>query len=114
MEMQRSVNASGRVLIWANYVVPAMLLIAAVWVWVRRKDRVVIALLAPAYVCYLYVVWFLETRRRFGAGLTERRVPAMLIDEFLHGGSYWDVNLFALSLSAAVALSVYIKSKKPE
>jgi hypothetical protein len=114
VETQRWVNASGKVLIWANNIVPAGLLIAAVWVWVRNKDRAIAALLAPAYVCYLHVVWFLEIRRRFGAGVTERRVTAMLTDESLHGGSYWSITLFALSLSAAVVLGGYIKSKKAE
>jgi hypothetical protein len=114
METQRWVSTSGRVLIWESNIIPAGLLIVAVWVWVRNKDRAIAALLAPVYVCYLHVNWFLETRRRFGAGMTERRVPPMLIDEFLHGGSYWDVTLFALSLSAALVLGVYIKSKKAE
>jgi hypothetical protein len=101
----------GNFIYWTNYIIPVLLLFVAAWVWFRKKDYLIAVIMAPAYVLYLYVAWFVETRRRIMAAvaLYELRLP---IDLYLVRATYWHIALVTITFIATILIWLEIKQRK--
>ena len=78
----------------AVHIAGAVVLFSGIVLWLRGKSTIIISALAPAYVSFEYLIWYIETNQLKDAAGVAMLAPPTPLNNLLHGAHWWHVVLF--------------------
>lgn len=82
----------------AVHIAGAVVLFSGIVLCLRGTTSIVIAALAPAYVLFEYLMWYIETNQLKEAAGVAKLAPPTLLNNLLHGAHWWHLVLLAWSV----------------
>ncbi len=81
----------------AVHIAGAVVLFSGIVLWLRGKSTIMISALAPTYVLFEYLMWYVETNQLKDAAGVAKLAPPTLLNNLLHGAHWWHVVLLVSS-----------------
>lgn len=80
------------------HLLPGVLIVIAVFLWLRGTNYLIIAILAPAYILMESILWYISTIRMRALLDVDQLQPPTTINNLFVGAHWWHVSIMALSV----------------